>query len=205
MLTIATLLWDANDHSQSFSRCYSEEWAERLYRGFRRNLTLPFRFVLYTDRPRKMDSAIACKVVPGLGSGGYGDCIKPFEMGAPMILAGLDTIVTGNCDKLARWCLDRDVMCLPRDPYRPDQAINGVCLVPAGHERIALEHCGQNDMEWIRNFPHRFIDDELPGMVRSYKGHVEKHGIGDTRITYFHGDRKAHQLPAGHPILEHWI
>lgn len=204
MLTVATLIWDANEKSQSFSRMYDETWVEKLYRGFARNLTIPFRFVCYTDRPRKMDSAITRVVEPSLGKQGYADCIRPFELGVPMILVGLDTVVTGNCDDLARHCLESDVLALPRDPYRPHQACNGVSLIPRGYANVATTHQGQNDMEWVRAFPHVFIDDIFPGAVQSYKGHVEKHGLGDTRIVYHHGEKKPHQLGHVDWINEHW-
>jgi hypothetical protein len=52
MLHVVTLLWDANLHSQVFSRDYDESWVEKLYRGFARNLSEPFRFVVFTDRER---------------------------------------------------------------------------------------------------------------------------------------------------------
>lgn len=204
MLTVCTLLWQPNGKSRDFSRMYDETWVEKLYRGFQRNLTVPFRFVCYSDRAREYSEPIEQKVVPGLGRRGYSDCIKPFELGVPMLLCGLDTLVTGSCDKLAAWCFEEKVMCLPRDPYKPNQAINGVCLVPAGWERIAKEHRGQNDMEHVRRYPHRFIDDEFPGFVRSWKGHVRDHGLNGTKVIYFHGREKMHEL-AGNPIIEtHW-
>lgn len=204
MLTCCSLMWEPNSKSRSFSRCYTDEWAIRLFNGFDRHLTVEHRNVLYTDRRRELPETIIQVVVPWLGSGGYGDCIRPYEMNQPMILVGLDTIVTGNIDKLARWCFERRHLCLPRDPYKPSQAINGVALVPAGFERIAIEHNGENDMEWVRRYPHRFLDDEIPGYVRSYKGHVEKHGLGDTRIVYMHGEKKAHQLGHVDWVREHW-
>lgn len=55
VITVATLLWDANRHSQPFSSIYDEHWVERLYRGVARNLTQPFRFVCYVDRERAAD------------------------------------------------------------------------------------------------------------------------------------------------------
>lgn len=205
MLTVCSLLWEPNGKSRDFSRMYTDDWAVRLFNGFARHLTLDHRFVLYTDRQRELPAHIEQKVIPGLGRRGYSECIRPFEMGVPMILVGLDTIVTGNIDKLARWCFERKELCLPRDPYKPSQAINGICLVPAGHERIAREHRGENDMVHVRRYRHRFIDDEFPGFVRSYKGHVERHGLGDARIVYFHGLKKPHELGHVGWIKEHWI
>ena len=203
MLKVVTALWDPNGHSFEFSRCYDESWVEKLMNGFRRNMNIQHEFVLYTDRERN----VSCRQVihKGLGRGGYGDFVKPYEMDDPMILVGLDTVITGCCDEMALTCLDSGPMLLPRDPYRPHIACNGVALVPKGYKNVALSHNGENDMDWVRSFKHAFIDDVYPGQVKSYKGHVKDRGIGDTRIVYFHGQEKPHQLPPGHPILEHWV
>ncbi|MGA0604869.1 hypothetical protein ACO2Q0_02625 [Phenylobacterium sp. VNQ135] len=183
---------------------YTTEWVEKLYRGFARNLTRPFRFVCFVNTEHRfaepIEQALYLPPEPT-----YADCIKPYCLGEPMILVGLDTVITGNIDHLADYCLTADRIALPRDPYKPSRACNGVALVPAGWERIATEHRGENDMDHVRSYPHRFLDDEFPGEVVSYKGSVEANGLGKARVVYFHGERKAHQLPAGHPILEHWI
>jgi len=203
MITIATLLWQSNDASQPFSRCYDESWVEKLYRGFARNLTQPFDFVCFTDRPREFAEPV--KQMPILDlSPSYATCIEPYRMGAPMILAGLDTIITGNVDHLARYCFEETEIGLPRDPYAPHHACNGVALVPEGFELVALSHRGQNDMEWIRTFPHRFIDDEFPGHVVSFKGRVRDTRLGDARIVYFHGEDKPHELRGIPWIDQNW-
>ena len=203
MLTVATLLWDANPTSFAFSRQYTEAWVERLYRGFARNLTRPFRFVCFTERPRTFAEPIH-QMVALPERPNYGDCILPYVLGEPMILVGLDTIVCGNIDHLADHCFAADKIALPRDPYNLGQACNGVALVPAGMERIASEHRGENDMEWLRTFPHDFTDDLFPGDVVSYKGTVEKTGLKDAKIVYFHGLKKAHELSHLPWIQEHW-
>jgi hypothetical protein len=204
VLTVATLFWQANEKGQSFSSMYDEGWVEKLYRGFSRNLTVPFRFVCYTDRPRSFIEPIAQRQIRSARPG-YADCIQPYEIEGPMILVGLDTIVCGDCDGLADYCVDADRIALPRDPYNLAQACNGVALIPPGWTKIGREHRGENDMEWVRRFPHAYLDDAFPGQVVSFKGHVEKHGVGDARIVYFHGERKPHQL-ADHPLVkEHWL
>lgn len=204
MITVATLFWQGNRHSKSFSTAYTAEWVEKLYRGFARNLTRPFRFVCFVNTEHRfaepIEQALYLPPEPT-----YADCIKPYCLGEPMILVGLDTVITGNIDHLADYCLTADRIALPRDPYKPERACNGVALVPAGMQHIAERHRGENDMEWLRTFPHAFIDDLWPGHVCSFKGRVRDQGIGDTRITYFHGLEKPHELPADHPILRHWV
>lgn len=205
MITVATLFWKPNQSSRSFSTAYNESWVDKLNRGFQRHLTKPFKFVLFTDRKREYEEPVKQIVNEDLGKGGYADCIIPYTLGKPMILVGLDTVVTGNIDHLAEYCLEAETFALPRDPYRKQQACNGVALVPKGHEKIGLRHKGQNDMEWVRKFKHEFIDDLFPGQVVSYKGDVKNRGLKDARIVYFHGQEKPHQLGSLPFIQEHWI
>lgn len=204
MITVATLLWDANARSRDFSTMYDEGWVERLYRGFARNLTGPFRFVCFTDRRRRFAEPIEASLIRD-PSPSYATCIEPYRLGVPMILCGLDTVVTGNVDHLAEYCRTARVFALPRDPYRPAIACNGVALVPKGHLKVATMHAGENDMEWVRRFPHAFIDDLFPGQVVSYKGSVEKAGLGDARVVYFHGKKKPHELAQVDFVREHWV
>lgn len=206
MITVATLFWQPNAKSKSFSTMYDETWVEKLYRGFARNLTRPFRFACFTDRERTFAEPIDQYRINSPAPS-YADCIQPFEMTryGPMILVGLDTIVTGNCDALADYAETGDVLALPRDPYAPQRACNGVAVVPAGHDFVWSQWDGQgSDMDRCRAVEHVMIDDLFPGQVQSFKGAVRDQGLGDTRICYFHGETKPHQLPAGHPILEHW-
>lgn len=204
MLHVVTLLWDHNPRSQWFSRCYDEQWVERLFAGFRRNLSIPFQPVLFTDHRRPVDKKIM-QVLLTTESPEYGNCIEPFRLGVPMMLCGLDTVVVGNCDPLADYCLTADRIALPRDPYHPHRACNGVCLVPAGQRAIYDEWNGENDMEWLRTRPHVMIDQPFPGLVESYKGKIKKDGLGDCRIVYHHGDEKPHQLTDQAWIKQHWL
>lgn len=205
MLIVSTLIWEPNEASRDFSRVYDESWVVRLCNGVARHLTEEFRFVLFTDRTRDLPGCIEQRQI-GAEKPDYGTCIEPYALSAegPMILVGLDTLFVGNIDHLARSARERMDLGLPRDPYNPAQACNGVGLVPQGMERIASEHRGENDMEWVRRFPHSMLDYEFPGQVVSWKGHVEKRGLGDARVIYFHGKRKMHEL-GDHPIIrEHW-
>lgn len=203
MLTVATLFWQANAKGQPFSAVYSEAWVEKLYRGFRRNLTVPFRFVVYTDKGRSYAEPVSLRQIRSEVPS-YADCIQPYEMGEPMILVGLDTVITGNIDHLAEYCLTGDVIALPRDPYHLSRACNGVALVPGGNEHVFTAWRGENDMDWMRQQEHVFIDDLWPGQVVSYKGAVEGRHLTDERIVYFHGASKPHELQHLPWIREHW-
>ena len=202
VITISSLLWDANEKSQPFSRHYDESWVIKLYNGFARNLNLPWRFVLFTDKKRDLiPDEIKQEIIRA--DLNYSACIEPFRYGVPMILCGLDTVVTGNVDHLASYCLEREKLALPRDPYMPERSCNGVCLITNGQQYVYRNWHGEGDMEWLRKQPHDFIDDLFPRQVVSYKGYVKKHGLGDARIVYFHGYEKPNELQEDW-IKQHW-
>jgi hypothetical protein len=203
-VTISTVLWDANVKTEEFSRCYTDAWADKFFSGFRRNLTVPTRCVLFTDRRRDLPANIEQVIEPDLGANGYGDCVTPFQLGEPMIFAGLDTVVIGNCDKFARYCFEADRIALPKHPYEP-WSINGVVFCPAGQRRIFDEWRGENDMKWMRQFPHHQIDTLWPGRVLSYKAHVRNRSVGRAKIIYFHGDPKPDQLAHEDFVRRNWV
>lgn len=205
LINICTLLWEPNEKSHEFSRAYTNEWAAKLFSGFRRNLSVPHRFVLFTDMRRNLPKDITQIVEPDLGVNGYGDCTRPFRLNQPMILLGLDSLVIANVDKLARWCLDNPgKLALPKHPFE-EYSINGVVLWGGHNPRIYDDWRGENDMDWIRTFPHERIDELWPGKVVSYRAHVRPNGVGKARIVYFHGRLKFNELLKDPFIKAHWV
>ena len=214
MLRIATCLWDANELSPDNSRCFDHTWVDKLYRGWRRNLTVPFEFLLFTDRGRPVSNRIQ-QVRLDADEPDFGSMIEPFKIGGPIIVCGLDTVIVGNVDHLAHYCVRAKKMALPRDPYQPDRSINAVALVPSGLTHIYREWRGQNDMDWLRNFQWAAIDDLFPGQVVSAKYHlrIEKQPPHrapsdvlpeSAKVVYFHGKPKPHELGHLPWIKEHW-
>lgn len=205
MITIATLLWAPNKHSAFFSQHYTESDAEKLYRGFARNLSVPFRFVCYVDRIRDFAEPIEQRLITGEPN--YGSCIQPYEMNEPMILVGLDTIIVGNCDHFAAYAIGATKLAVPMDPFHPEKGVcNGVALVPGGHSWIWRDKPPEmNDMDWIRAQDVSVLDDLFPGQILSFKRHVRKQGLPeDARIIFFHGELKPHELPHIGWIARHW-
>lgn len=205
MLHVATCFWTANEHSQPFSRCYTEEWVSKLYRGFKRNLSLRFRFVVFTDKERKFCAGVEQERLTS-PTPDYGSFTEPYRLNEPMILVGLDTVIVGNLDHFWNYCFTADKIALCRDPYQPERSINGVALVPAGQRHIWDNWRGENDMEWLRQHEWTPIDDLWPGHCLSLKFHdVRRKGLQGARIIYFHGKPKMHDLPELPWIREHWV
>ncbi len=201
VLTVATCFWRANRHSVPSSCCYDEEWVNKLYRCFRRNLTIPFRFVVLTDRPYEFTKGVEQELL-GTDEPDWHSMIEPFRIEGPLIVAGLDTVILGNLDRLARWCETATAIALPKSPGKPF-ACNGLALVPKGKTDIYARWNGENDMELLRAQPHVMIDDLWPEQVVSFKQYVRPKGTRSSRIVYFHGDPKPHQLQLEW-VREHW-
>lgn len=206
MLTVAVPFWTPNEKSADFSVMYDEHWVECLFHGFRQNLSKPFRFLVFTDRVRDYSTPlIEQRLLTSLPPITYRACLEPFALDTPTLLVGLDTIVTGNCDALADYCLTTDKLAVPRDPIFPDKVCNGVNLIPAGMAYIwdnAPAHL--TDMEWIREQDVAVIDDLFPSQCVSYRCEVKERGLRDARLVYFHGSEKPHELAHIPWVREHW-
>lgn len=202
MITVATCFWSPNRHSAPASHCYTPDWVDKLYRGFKRNLTEPFRFVVLTDREYEFAEGIEQERL-STDEPGWESMIEPFRIEGPLIVAGLDTIIVRNIDRFAHWCRTGDKIALPRSPGK-DYACNGVAFVPAGFTGVYTRWRGENDMEWLRKQPHALID-QIWGRedVVSYKQQVRPNGLGRARIVYWHGSPKMDELEEPW-VRDHW-
>jgi len=212
VLTVCCMLWISNDWSKPFSRDYDEEWVNRLFRGCQRNLSRPFRFVCITDRKRIFVEGVDQELmISAIGRVPWFGClIEPFRLNVPMLFAGLDTVIVGNLDQMAAYCLSETQIALPRDLYTPTRSCNGIALVPAGHKWVWdqwLEAgANENDMTWLRRFPNAWVDDLFPGNAVSYRW-IENFNNGkldDVRVVYMAGRPKMNQLTHLDWIKAHW-
>lgn len=214
MIAIVCGLWAPNKLTKYNSFHYAESDVEKLYRGFKRHLSMPFRFVCWTDRLREYDEPIEqrllCKEKMIHGEPHYGSLTQCFELNEPSIFCGLDTIIVGNVDHMAAYCIGADKPAAPLDPYLTHTTCNAVVLVPGGHGWMWEEgKYVSNDMDFIRQLYTQkrlaLIDDLFPEQVFSYKAHVKKMGLpDDARIVYFHGAEKPHELPHVGWIARHF-
>ena len=207
MIIITTCLWDANDASHAFSRCYDESWVNKLHAGVARNLTRAHRFVCFTDRERRFAPGIEQMRLAD-PEPHYGACIEPFQLDCAQIFMGLDTVIVGNIDHLADYAMRAERPAIPRDPFPTSRwdRTNAVVVAPDGCKRMLWDgYAGENDMDWINTRDTDLLDDLFPKQIVSYKGRVQWLGIEpETRIVYFHGVRKPHELPLIDFIQEHW-
>jgi hypothetical protein len=209
VIIFATLLWAPNDQSFPFSRHYTTDWVERLYRSIDRNYGGDFRFIVWTDKLRTYCEPIEQRPITSPFPT-YGDCVEPYAASdeAPMILMGLDTVATGNLEDLVDYAKHATVLALPRDPYNPRQACNGVALIPQGHGFVWNDWIDrrEGDMDRCRSVEHVFIDDLFPGQCVHYRTGVAGSGLGDARLVYFSGEDKPGAMPRREApwLKDHW-
>lgn len=131
---------------------------------------------------------------------------EPYRLNHPMLLTGLDTLFVGCLDGFGQWCLDHPrELALPRHPYQPDVSINGISLWGGGNSDIYDRWSGENDMTWIRGFPHENVDVLWPGQIVSFKAHAALQGLpAAARIVYLHGTPKMHELMHLPWVREAW-
>lgn len=206
MLNVACCLWDANGRTEPHSRCFDETWVEKLYRGFKRNLTIPFRFVVFTDRKRSFCDGIDQQRL-ATNPPDYGCMIEPFKLNEPTIICGLDTIILRNIDHMADYCLMGKAIAAPIHPSKPqDGVINAIVFAPAGHRRVFDDWHGENDMVWLRKFAPVLTDDLWPREILSLKLHdVRRKGTQGASIIYFHGQPKCHQMGDTAWVKQNWV
>ena len=210
MITVACCLWDVNEHSQSFSTMYDESWVEKLYRGFRRNLTDPFKFVVFTDREREFKEAAIEQERLQTEKPSYGCLIEPFRLNEPMMVCGLDMVVVKKVDHFADYCLRADKPALPSHPTNPAKFgfINPVVFVPKGFRWLADEWRGENDMKYLNGRGFADSSELWPRQILSLKLHGVSHGSQTpetARIIYMHGRSKPHELGHVGWIQKHWV
>ena len=202
MITVATVLYKATSQTPPWSRCYSEAWVDRLYRGVARNYQNEFKFVCLTDKHYEFSEDI--QIQPLQHTRWATACLQLHAVKADrLVLMGLDTIIVGDLTELFAY---RGALAIPRDPYRPQNPCNAVVLSTT-REDIA-ESNATSDMNALELFEHEYLDDLFPGQVLSYKAHV-RDGNGDAlpegvRIIYFHGEPKPHLLTDRKWIQENW-
>ncbi len=209
MINIACAFWDANRLSKQFSRHYTEADVCALYRGFKKHLNVPFRFICWSEKERDYAEPAIEQRKLAAETPTYGALTQCYELNEPTIMVGLDTVIVGNLDHIAAYCLGAQKPAVPMDPFKPETVCNGVSLVPGGNDWLWTEYQGQNDMDWIRDSwkAGRIVafDALFPNQIVSYKRSIRADGLSEeTRIVYFHGEHKMHELPQVGWIAKHW-
>jgi uncharacterized Rossmann fold enzyme len=191
--------------NNNYAEC-GAKYVNNLYRSVQRNMTIPHRFVCFSDIPHRIE----CETHPIQGSGWFAKLFlfKEFTQGR-IIFLDLDTVITSNIDHLAEYKGD---FALLRDFYRPDGYGSGVMLWRGGFGQEITDSFISDGQPNIEGGDQIYIESKIKSVDRlqdifqnkivSYKVHAE-HGVPDqAAIVCFHGFPRPHQV--GGWVDDYW-
>lgn len=193
----------------------AETYINRLYRGVKRHLDMPFRFICFTDMfPRPVMEGIELRplMVPSWEWNLrklYAYC--PYNgLHGRVLVFDLDIVVVGNLGDLAT-CFADFATC--RGAYRLSHMGGSLQSFSAGYRwnfiwkeiTTRYEHWKKVTRGSERKFfnhvfkqynePWTAWEDILPGQVVSYKRDCRNGLPPDARVVRFHGKPRPHQVP----------
>ncbi len=188
---------------------YDYRYVNRLHAAVSRNLTVPHRFLCFTDH--SLGLRCSARNLPANLRGWW----AKLYLHSPKLLAGrvlyldLDTLIVGNLDFVDSY--DGDFAIL-RDFYRPDGYGSGVMLwnkpqpqvweewVKAGRPDDPL-----GDQGWMeKKVDADLLQDVFPGKFVSYKVDCEKGVPEGASVVCFHGHPKNTDFPEDHWVTKTW-
>jgi len=203
LLTVCCVFFQGKNVNKN-SRCFTEEWVEKLYRGIKRNLK-DFQFICLTDKDYEFkEDIIQLPLKHNLKA--YMPIMEIFRYDLGRVLfMGLDTVITGSLEDIASY--DGDFAMI-RDPNNLKRGASGVMSFPYRPDiwkQFINSHTSETyDQRFLHEIPHQYLDDYFPNQMVSYKCHIKADGYHDPRIVYFHGKEKPHEVDEDF-IKENWI
>jgi hypothetical protein len=199
-------------------------YVNKLYRGVRRNLSTPHRFVCFTNEPK----GIECETRPHSSPSWLGCLPRLWQYSEESGLTGqvlsldIDLIIVGSLDDLAsyrgefcvrskfrhghQWKADGDVIGFKAGGYSKrlwsafaEDPVR-VEQLTKGMERYWIRYITKNECDrWDKWWPNQIV---------SYKRHIRRNKLKDdvlaeARIVSCHGRPRPHEINAAW-IEEHW-
>lgn len=223
-ITIACFLW--NNWCEPFGIHY----VNRLYRGIKRNLSLPFRFVCITDRNFIIGFDEGVEILH-LDVPDWRWNLKKMFLYKPnnglwgrVLAFDLDVVITGSLDDIARY--QRDFITCEA-AYRPGRAggsllgfdlgsnkkigfLGGRLYEPLLTNPGRIENkTGGSERKWLNlqlKDKMDFWQELLPNQIVSYKIDCKCGLPKDARVVRFHGNPRPHSVNYKEEWMqEHWI
>jgi len=198
-ITIVTALFDGRMTGVPHTTgVYDTEYVEKLYRGFERNLTIPFDFICLVDKNYIFQEDIKAirfkRSVDQYGWMSLMEMYRPEICEGIRLTVGLDTIITGPVDDILQAQVSKLAVCT--DPMYTDQICNAITLSTPefceefwgmweGNEaklipdsKLVFENAppAPSEMVLMRKYygDSPCIDKVFPNRILSYKIHVKQ-------------------------------
>ena len=196
---IVTALFDGRQTDVPHSTgIYNAAYVDKLYRGIKRNLTIPFEFICLVDMNYKFEEDIKAvrfkRSVDQYGWMSLMEMYRPDLCEGIRFTIGLDTIITGPIDDIVTSSVSKFAACT--DPMYPEKICNAVTLSTPefceefwgmweGNEtklipesKLILENVAPvpSEMVLMRKYygDSPRIDKVFPNKILSYKVHVKQ-------------------------------
>lgn len=182
---------------------YTAEHVNILYDMVQRNLSSEFegRFICFTDDPSGLDSRIAFTIIPDCLDGWWAKLWlfhdDHFPHGDRVLYFDLDTVIMGSLDEIAAYDgpfailkefgsvegFNSSVMAWPA---------NTVHDIWTDWHFLGRPHVDGGDQVWIHSCrpEAEILQDEYPGLIKSYKVECQPYPSRGTGIVCFHGNPK---------------
>ena len=187
MLTVSCVNWGTK---------YSPRYVEILQAMVERNLTIPNRFVCFTDRPENYRCETR-KIPPGLK--GWWPKVWLFSRDLfedRMLFLDLDVAITGNLDELvnvpSKFCIISD---WHLDSYNSSVFVMDKNAHPEVWEDFNSTKGYAGDQDWItEKIPYAAV---FPSQwCVSYRSHAQPGVPRGTKVICFHGEPKPDSFPS---------
>ena len=223
-INIVTFMWRGTDRPGWTDWDLNVEYVNRLYRGVKRNLSLPFKFYCFIgDTPAGgFDPAI---LVRPLLSFTWLGCLPKLYAYCPSnglvgrcLMMDLDVVVTGNLDDLAAYSgrfATRSTFIKQEGAWLSGGDFAGWEAGTMNHlwdlvakDRLALEKWtgGRERFVYRKHEPDSdFFQLIYPGQIVSYKRNVRGKGLpANARLVSCHGNPRPHEIKEQW-LLNNWI
>lgn len=190
---------------------YDYHYVNRLYRMVEEHLTIPHRFICFTDDA----NGIKChaKPLPQLHRSGWYSKLslhRPGLLIPPVLYLDLDTLVVDSLDFVADY--DGDFAIL-RDFFIPEGYGSGVMLWNKPQPQVWENWIAANqpehpmgDQGWMQQQVKDAdrLQDVFPDKFVSYKAHCQGGLPDEAAVVCFHGYPKNSDFPEDHWVYQHW-
>lgn len=220
MLNVVCFFWKGSDRPSWQSEETGQVYINNLYRGVKRNLTLPHRFWCFYQKGLELELDEGIHAVP-FDSPSWKGCfpkLKAFDpengLSGRVVVMDLDMVVTGSLDEMFSY----NGYLMTRSTFVREQKSGGdIVFFRAGMfpfwttlvdnpESFERKYGGRERFvyrdAWKPYFD--FVQDLYPGQLCSYKRHVRRYGIpNNCRLISYHGRPRPHEIK--NPLLaQYW-
>lgn len=182
------------------------EYVNKLHSAVERNLSIPHRFICFTDIPDKIN----CETRPIYGEGWFSKLyLFPNFTTGKVIYLDLDTIITGNLDFLDKY---NGKFAILRDFYRKDGYGSGMMMWRGGFGHEITENYEKDGCPFVEGGDQIYIESQVrnakrlqdlfPKKIVSYKAHAM--AGTEAPIVCFHGHPKPHDFQFGW-VKDSWV